>query len=372
MYILVSLTQLLLQSSRSLRTEHRWFFCYLTILPSFTIVFSFQSSFSPFSSFLLLTVFFHLLFNLFPSSSLPSWISPSSIAGLRKRSHSPSFQIAINISSFSIHLHVFNCHSLSSCISCPHPTNRWQRCHEQWKGQESIHFLPPSLPSCAVISMRGGSVKGDTQFLAGLLAVIVVVHMVHFSPESEWTMGTFSVHVPACSWRWPLLPCWGTMGPKVKMNMSRAPAPTLSQYSVSTCAHVLCVGFWASLWVWLTYEWMCVIALYLWGCPFLLCESEYVSLISRLTWCNKEGFCLSQGRENAGDTSADTRWGKEGEKRRGEEATWEHGRRREKKDRRNKKRSEDRLSCVLSRTIAHWKICWLRAFSSPPLCLCRE
>lgn len=49
-----------------------------------------------------------------------------------------------------------------------------------------------------------------------------------------------------------------------------------------------------------------MIALYLWGCPFLLCESEYVSLISRLTWCNKEGFCLSQGRENAGDTSADT------------------------------------------------------------------
>lgn len=35
-------------------------------------------------------------------------------------------------------------------------------------------------------------------------------------------------------------------------------------------------------------------------------EGESVSLISGLTRCNKEGFCLSSGRENTGDTSADT------------------------------------------------------------------
>lgn len=49
------------------------------------------------------------------------------------------------------------------------------------------------------------------------------------------------------------------------------------------------------------------VALSSWGNVHSSCvESESVSLISGLTRRNKEGFCLSWGRENTGDTSADT------------------------------------------------------------------
>lgn len=42
---------------------------------------------------------------------------------------------------------------------------------------------------------------------------------------------------------------------------------------------------------------MSVIVLYLWECPILLYEREHVSLISGLTWCNREVFCLSKESE---------------------------------------------------------------------------
>lgn len=64
--------------------------------------------------------------------------------------------------------------------------------------------------------------------------------------------------------------------------------PTLSQYVLH---RVLCVTLCLSLCLCLcVYERMSVIVLYLWECPILLYELEYVSLISVLTWWNKRAF----------------------------------------------------------------------------------
>lgn len=62
--------------------------------------------------------------------------------------------------------------------------------------------------------------------------------------------------------------------------------PTLSQYVLH---RVLCVTLCLSLCL-CVYERMSVIVLYLWECPILLYELEYVSLISVLTWWNKRAF----------------------------------------------------------------------------------
>ena len=161
-----------------------------------------------------------------------------------------------------------------------------------------IHFIPGLF----YISMWEGSAQTHTKILTGF----AVLHWVHFSLESEWTMG---LDLSACMCDLDDdAPCWRIKGPEVKFNRRLMHQLYLSIQWEHLCMYYRIYGilcFCACLWVWArTSE--CDFTLSLGMSIPLLWDWISLSYLAA-NLCNKEGFCSGQRRENTGDTSADRR-----------------------------------------------------------------